>query len=200
MGAQQTADISAGRDRTMRRRRRAGIGLLTSILAVFGVAVTDAMADSSTRVIKTTSGPVRGVSDSVVNKFQGIRYANSTAGADRWTPPTAPARSHTVFDATTPGSPCPQQVNQFSPSPPFSEDCLFLNVITPVDAGGDHGLPVWIFIHGGALVPVQARLSTPAFWSALTTSSSSPSIIASERWAGLPIQPWTAMESPATTG
>ena len=152
MGAQQTADISAGRDRTMRRRRRAGIGLLTSILAVFGVAVTDAMADSSTRVIKTTSGPVRGVSDSVVNKFQGIRYANSTAGADRWTPPTAPARSHTVFDATTPGSPCPQQVNQFSPSPPFSEDCLFLNVITPVDSGDDDGLPVWIFIHGGALV------------------------------------------------
>src|SRR6516164_4444507 len=152
MGAQQTADISAGRDRTMRWRRRAGIGLLTSILVVFGVAVTDAMAESPTDVIETTSGPVRGVSDSVVNKFQGIRYANSTAGADRWTLPTAPARSHTVFDATTPGSPCPQQVNQFSPPPPFSEDCLFLNVITPVDSGGDHGLPVWIFIHGGALV------------------------------------------------
>ena len=151
MGAQQAADISAGRNRRM-RRRRAGIGLLTSILVVSAVAVTDATADSPTRVIETTSGLVRGVSDSVVNKFQGIRYANSTAGANRWTPPTAPARSHTVFDATTPGSPCPQQVNQFSPPPPFSEDCLFLNVITPVDSGGHDGLPVWIFIHGGALV------------------------------------------------
>ena len=78
--------------------------------------------------------------------------ANSQAAANRWTPPTAPARSHTVFDATTPGSPCPQQVNQFSAPPPFSEDCLFLNVTTPVHSDGDDGLPVWIFIHGGALV------------------------------------------------
>jgi para-nitrobenzyl esterase len=64
----------------------------------------------------------------------------------------APARSPTVFDATTPGSSCPQQVNQFSAQPPFSEDCLFLNVTTPVHSDGDDGLPVWIFIHGGALV------------------------------------------------
>ena len=152
MGAQQTADISASQDRTIRWRRRAGMGLLTSIVMVFGVAVTDAMADSPTPVIETTSGPVRGLSNGVVNKFQGIRFANSTAGANRWTPPTAPARSHTVFDATTPGSPCPQHVNQFSPPPPFSEDCLFLNVITPVASEDDDGLPVWIFIHGGALV------------------------------------------------
>ena len=152
MGGQQTANFSAGQDRTI-RWRRAGTGLLTWIvLAVLGVAVTDATADSPTRIIETTSGPVRGVSDGVVNKFQGIRYANSTAGANRWTPPTAPARSSTIIDATTPGSACPQQVNQFSAQPPFSEDCLFLNVTTPAHSDGDGGLPVWIFIHGGALV------------------------------------------------
>jgi para-nitrobenzyl esterase len=156
MGGQQTAGFSAGQnrpgqDRTI-RWRRAGVGLLTSIAAVLGVAVTDAMADHPAHVIETTSGPVRGASDGVVNKFQGIRYANSTAGANRWTPPTAPARSPTIFDATTPGSACPQQVNQFSTQPPFSEDCLFLNVTTPVHSDGDGGLPVWIFIHGGALV------------------------------------------------
>jgi len=151
MGGQQTKDFSAGQDRTI-CWQRAGIGLLTSILAVLGVAVTDARADSPTRIIPTTSGPVRGSSDGVVNKFQGIRYANSPAGANRWTPPTPPARSTTVFDATTPGSPCPQVSNQFSPPPPFSEDCLFLNVTTPVQPDGDGGIPVWIFIHGGALV------------------------------------------------
>ncbi|HKD27148.1 MAG TPA: carboxylesterase family protein, partial [Xanthobacteraceae bacterium] len=73
------------------------------------------MADSPTRIVETRGGPVRGVSNGVVNKFQGIRYANSPAGANRWTPPTAPVRSQAVFDATAPGSPCPQQVNQFSP-------------------------------------------------------------------------------------
>jgi para-nitrobenzyl esterase len=160
MGAQQT-DLS-GRDSTIRWRRRASIGFLTLILVVLAVAATGAMADSPTRVIETTSGPVRGVSDGVVNKFQGIRYANSPAGANRWTPPTAPARSHTVFDASTPGSACPQQVNQFSALPPFSEDCLFLNVTTPVDLDGDGGLPVWIFIHGGALVTGEGAAFDPS--------------------------------------
>src|SRR5215470_4029404 len=151
MGVRQTADVSPGRHtRIHARLRRAGIGLLASVLVVLGVAVTAAMADSPTRVVETTGGPVRGVSNGVVNKFQGIRYANSPAGANRWTPPTAPARSHTVFDATTPGSPCPQPVNQFSAPPPFSEDCLLLNVTTPVHSDGDDDeLPVWIFIHGG---------------------------------------------------
>jgi para-nitrobenzyl esterase len=152
MGVRQTPNVSPGRHRRIRCRLRAGIGLLASTFVVLGVAVTAAVADSPTRAIETTGGPVRGVSNGVVNKFQGIRYANSTAGANRWTPPTAPARSHTVFDTTTPASPCPQQVNQFSPAPPFSEDCLFLNVTTPVHSEGDDGLPVWIFIHGGALV------------------------------------------------
>ena len=152
MADRQTAAFSTAQDRTI-GWQRAGIGLLTSILAVLGVAVTEARADSPTSVIQTTVGPVRGSSDGVVNKFQGIRYANSPAGANRWTPPVAPARSTTVFDATTPGSPCPQVVNQFSPQPPFSEDCLFLNVTTPVRSDDDDGgLPTWIFIHGGALV------------------------------------------------
>jgi len=156
MGGQQAADFSVGQDSVRQDRairwRRAGAGLLTSIAVVLGVAATDAMADSPTRVIETTGGPVRGVSDGVVNKFQGIRYANSTAGANRWTSPTAPVRSSTIFDATAAGSACPQVVNQFSASPPFSEDCLFLNVTTPAHSDGDGGLPVWIFIHGGALV------------------------------------------------
>lgn len=162
MGAQHRAGFSAGQDRTI-CWRHAGMGVLTSILVVLGVAGTEAMADTPTRVIETTIGPVRGVSDGVVNKFQGIRYANSTAGANRWTPPTSPARSHTTFDATTPGSPCPQLVNQFSAHPPFSEDCLFLNVTTPVHSNGQNaGLPVWIFIHGGALVTGEGAAFDPS--------------------------------------
>ena len=151
MGGQQTADFSARQDRAI-RWRRAGTALFSSILVVLGVAPTDAMADSPTRVIETTSGPVRGVSDGVVNNFQGIRYANSTAGANRWMPPTGPSRSPTIFDATTPGSACPQPVFQFSAQQPLSEDCLFLNVMTPVHSGDDDGLPVWIFMHGGGFV------------------------------------------------
>jgi para-nitrobenzyl esterase len=141
------------------------MALLTSIMVVLGFALTDAMADSPTHVVQTTTGPVSGVSDGVVNTFLGIRYANSPAGANRWTPPTAPARSHTVFDATTPGNSCPQPINQFSATPPFSEDCLFLNVTTPAHSDGDDsddGLPVWIFIHGGALVNGEGAAFNPS--------------------------------------
>ncbi len=162
MGVQQTADFSASRDGVIGWLRRAGMGLLTLALVVLGVVVTEAMADSPTHVVETTGGPVQGVSNGVVNTFLGIRYANSPAGANRWTPPTAPARSHTVFDATTPGSSCPQQVNQFSATPPFSEDCLFLNVTTPAHSDGDGGLPVWIFIHGGALVNGEGAAFDPS--------------------------------------
>ena len=104
MGAQHRAGFSAGQDRTI-CWRQAGMGLLTSILVVLGVAGTEAMADSPTRVIETTSGQVRGVSDGVVNNFHGIRYSNSTAGTNRWMPPTAPSRSPTIFDATNLVSP-----------------------------------------------------------------------------------------------
>jgi para-nitrobenzyl esterase len=161
MRVQETAVFSADQDKTM-RWRRVGIGLLTWIPVVLGIAAMDARADSPTRVIQTTSGPVRGSSDGVVNKFQGIRYANSTAAANRWTPPTAPAPSPIIFDATTPGSACPQVVNQFSAPPPFNEDCLFLNVTTPIQSDGDGGLPVWIFIHGGALVNGEGAAFDPS--------------------------------------
>lgn len=151
MACPQVAGFSA-RQTTAVRWRRASAAVYSSILVILGVAATDAVADTPTRVIETKAGPVRGVSDGVVHKFHGIRYANSTAGANRWMPPTAPSRSHTIFEATTPGSACPQPIGQFSAQQPLSEDCLFLNVVTPVHPGDDDGLPVWIFMHGGGLV------------------------------------------------
>ncbi|XP_073515955.1 carboxylesterase 1D-like isoform X2 [Phyllobates terribilis] len=36
--------------------------------------------------------------------------------------------------------------------PPFSEDCLYLDVYTPAEQGGGRYFPVMVFIHGGALL------------------------------------------------
>jgi para-nitrobenzyl esterase len=121
------------------------------LAAVMAIAAGGGAMALSTEVIQTTSGPVRGSSDGHVDKFLGIRYAASTAGDNRWTPPVPPAPSHTVTDATAPGNACPQPINQFSAGSPQSEDCLFLNVWRPRDVEGK-GLPVMIWIHGGALV------------------------------------------------
>jgi Carboxylesterase family len=78
---------------------------LAVVMTIAGVGGAMAL---STEVVQTTSGPVRGSSDGHVDKFLGIRYAASPAGANRWLPPVPPAPSHTVIDATTPGTPaCP---------------------------------------------------------------------------------------------
>ena len=118
---------------------------------IMAIAGGDAALALSTDVIKTTSGPVQGSSDGHVDKFLGIRYAASPAGDNRWMPPVPPTPSHAVINATAPGSACPQPINQFSAGSPQSEDCLFLNVWRPHDVEGK-GLPVMIWIHGGALV------------------------------------------------
>src|SRR5260370_31758940 len=100
MGVRQTPHVSPGRDRRIRWRLRcAGIGVLASALVAPGVAVTVALADSPTRVIETTSGPCRGLSSGIPTTFEGIPSAHSPAAANPPTPPTAPPRAHTVFDA-----------------------------------------------------------------------------------------------------
>jgi para-nitrobenzyl esterase len=137
-------------------RRRLGWAAGLAVGAAVGLLAAGPMpkaaAQSRTDVVETTSGPVQGAFMEGVQAFQGIRYAASTAGFNRWTPPQAPARSHTVIEATAPGASCPQSIDQFSAGPPNSEDCLFLNVWTPKSAGPFDRLPVFFWIHGGALV------------------------------------------------
>jgi len=124
---------------------------LAAALATGGAGA--AQAAFSTDVVETTTGPLIGTSDGQVDSFQGIRYAASTAGANRWTPPVPPVRSNSIIMATTPGATCPQPINQFStPLNTQSEDCLFLNVLRPRGADRDDRLPVLFWIHGGALV------------------------------------------------
>jgi para-nitrobenzyl esterase len=84
------------------------------------------------------SGVVEGVADAVtgLSVFRGIPYAAPPVGEWRWRPPQ-PAKPWTgVRLATSFGAAC------------SSEDCLYLNVLTPrVEPGAR--LPVIVFFHGG---------------------------------------------------
>jgi para-nitrobenzyl esterase len=105
-----------------------------------GVA-TQAHAQSAGPIARTAHGRVRGVEESGVLSFKGVRY-----GAQPWRfhASEAPRAWRGVADATRYGAASPQRGLDDEAQ---SEDCLFLNVWTPVLEGRR---PVMVYIHGGA--------------------------------------------------
>ncbi|SNT38657.1 carboxylesterase/lipase family protein [Rhodococcoides kyotonense] len=101
-------------------------------------------------------GRIRGQRDGAVTSFLGIPYAEAPFGPLRFAAPTAPPRWAGTRDAVSFGATAPK----IGYRPPTSdilvepvvpgEDCLNLNVWTPDDSA--EGLPVFVWIHGGAFV------------------------------------------------
>jgi para-nitrobenzyl esterase len=120
-------------------------------------ATPSAMAQSGP-LANTQDGVFRGVATPTLNEFLGIRYGQAPAGNLRWRAPRPAEHVDGIQDATQFANHCPQPASPFG-LPSTTEDCLFLNVFTPVQnnsAGkgghGGHGLPVMFWMHGGALV------------------------------------------------
>jgi para-nitrobenzyl esterase len=108
-----------------------------------------------TAPVVTTTGTYQGLMNfqelpgdptSGVNVFLGVRYGQAPVGTLRWKPPQAPNPGQGSIVAGTIGHTCTQG------RATDSEDCLFLNVYTPSTATAKSKLPVFIWIHGGALV------------------------------------------------
>jgi para-nitrobenzyl esterase len=131
--------------------RAAFIGAGLGILMAASAALPGTGALAAT--VGTTTGTFTGVPSptlSDVSVFFGIRYAAPPEGNLRWTPPQSPTPPSGTVLASTPGPACPQ--NASTAPLPQSEDCLFLNVYVPPGATPSSHLPVFIWIHGGALV------------------------------------------------
>jgi para-nitrobenzyl esterase len=115
-------------------------------------------------VVTTRQGQVRGQVRGGVAAFKGIPYAAPPFGANRFQPPRPPQSWDGVRDALEYGRVPPQPPY----APPFDrllgdqgrqgEDCLNLNVWTPDPSSG--GLPVMVWIHGGAFVRGSGALPT----------------------------------------
>src|SRR5437870_2860696 len=105
-------------------------------------------------IVRTRQGMVRGAMTEGVAVFKGIPYAAPPFGDNRFQPP----RPHEPWDGvrealnygpTVPKPPYFPPFDAFLPEPAIpGEDCLNLNIWTP-DVGGT-GLPVMVWIHGGA--------------------------------------------------
>jgi para-nitrobenzyl esterase len=107
--------------------------------------------------VKTTSGLVAGADagDGIL-AFRGVPYAAPPVGERRFRPPVHPEAWDGTRDASRFGDVVPQMRSPgvfhelFDPVNAQGADCLNLNVWTP-DPGGA-GLPVLVWIHGGAFV------------------------------------------------
>jgi para-nitrobenzyl esterase len=118
----------------------------------------------SNPVIVTEDGPLKGIISPDINQFLGIPYAAPPVGPLRWTPPAPHGRWHGVLEANQPGNVCPQL--DYLGNKLGNEDCLFLNVYTPgikKNREKHRGLPVMVWIHGGAMVAGSGNWYDPTW-------------------------------------
>jgi para-nitrobenzyl esterase len=118
-------------------------------------ATRSARAPVTDDLVTTGLGTVRGeLAANGVLACRGIPFAGSTAGAGRWAPPTSPTGWTGERDARRPGPVCPQPARPFStwahgPLPRTGDDCLSVNVWSPLGSAPESARPVLVFIHGG---------------------------------------------------
>jgi para-nitrobenzyl esterase len=110
-------------------------------------------------IAATTAGAVRGVRQGSVVRFLGVPYAAPPVGGRRFAAPAPADPWRGERDATRPGANAPHGMRPFGAldiAPLVGsgwargDDYLNVNIWTPDPAA--HGLPVLVFIHGGAFV------------------------------------------------
>ncbi len=125
------------------------IALTFSHQTTFGLIPIDkALApDTSSLLVHTEQGLLKGTTEHEVCVWRGIRYAKAPVGDLRFRAPQPVANWKGVKQATDFGAAAPQNKNSFVKGQVTNEDCLYLNVWSPAADGKKR--PVMVWIHGG---------------------------------------------------
>ena len=125
--------------------------LIAGVVVAIGVLLSacgQQEPDSQRPTVKTANGQIMGVQRNGADEYRGIPYGQ----AARWEIAKASPTWNGVLDAANFGASCAQEKRFDLTEESLSEDCLFLNVSTPVGAQDNSGLPVLVWLPGGAFV------------------------------------------------
>ena len=163
-------------------------------------AGTDALLDPVKIDTGFISGTMIGDVGDEVRIYRGIPYAAPPVGDLRWKPPQPADSWPGIRECTAFGnsSPQPMAVTDMRDMPK-SEDCLYLNVLTPAKAASDN-LPVMVWLHGGGYTMGSA--SMPPYGSPRLPQNGVVLVTANMRLGplGLLAHPLLSQESPNSTG
>ncbi|KAF8987712.1 carotenoid ester lipase precursor [Cyathus striatus] len=138
---------------------------LVSLLRQSPHILVNAAPASQGKVVTLDYGSFQGTVDGNIAKYAGVPFAAPPVGKLRFAPPQPPVPFSGIHQATNFGLACPQQAANLTVSPAFhvpsnvtsvfsfpniptSEDCLFINIITPASINNNK-LSVVFWIFGG---------------------------------------------------
>jgi para-nitrobenzyl esterase len=119
----------------------------TSTLASTAVASSASTCANGT-LVQTDKGPVCGTTAAGVKQWLGVPFAAPPVGALRWEPPQPHAPWSQPWQAIESSNACPESYIVVDSLPSTNEDCLYLDIVVPTDAGPGP-LPVFFHIYGG---------------------------------------------------
>ena len=129
--------------------------------------------NANAQLTKTTveQGEIEGLAENGLGSFKGIPFAQPPVGELRWKAPVKAAAWNGIYKAHEfKAKPYQQAQGPTRPGQPgISEDCLYLNILTPAK-NKDEKLPVLVWIHGGGF-------STGESWSQNGTSFAKNGIV-----------------------
>jgi para-nitrobenzyl esterase len=141
-----------------------GLPSYTRLIAgLFVVGWTGSAGAGATHPVLTESGALSGVREHGLSVYKGVPFAAAPLGDLRWRAPARPVSWSGTRAAQAFAPACMQEgVSMPGETPPaISEDCLYLNIWTPVHNIRDK-LPVIVWIYGGGYR--NGAASMPLYW------------------------------------